>query len=113
MSAITFIGEGPSPREISAMFELDKPPPRFEERYAGEYSEMYRANGLQVVAGIWHAAHTDMTVRQLAIGVESTILTPGECLFGPFVTEEGLITGSIAWWRSSATALGQHLSSAA
>lgn len=113
MSLITFTGEGPSPREVSELYHLDQPPPQFLERYPGEYRYMYQANGLILAHFVLSERHSDLTVRQLAISVEPNIERSGECLLGPPISEESVITGGIAWWRPQSATSIRLLSSAA
>ncbi len=98
MRGITFIGPGPLPSEISELYVPDAPPPQFRERYEGEYSDVYRANGYEQVFGVWVPQGT-FTLRQLAMRIEPYAFIAKDCLYGPLINEEKVVLGGFAWWR--------------
>jgi hypothetical protein len=99
MDVIRFEVEGPSPSEISRLYcQVDLPPPRLQERYSGEYSDMYRANGMVMVDGVWRA-RPGITLRQMAASIEVQIKDVDECYMGPLISEDRIVLGGVAWWR--------------
>jgi len=99
MSVIEFIGEGPSPHEISQFFQLGMPPPQFRERHPDEYGATYRANGFRMVAVLALTAR-DVTDEDVFAQTGSTEGTREKKTYlGPVISPDGLTIGSIALWE--------------
>ena len=97
MSEISIMGE-PSPREISIELSGMRAPIEIKDRYPGELSDIYAANGL-VMSGSAELLEGAEIGRALAMTPGFFMPEKGDYL-GPVVSEEGLVIKGLAVWRA-------------